>query len=215
MSKPTDQIAYQSMVGSLFYVAMGTRPDIAQAVGAVSKFYRNGREAHKTAVKSIFGYLKKTKNLALKYCNNDKPVMGYSDANWGRDPDDRHSTTENVFILDGGAESWLSKKQAVVALSTPEAVYMALSSAVQEVLWLQKLFTDLRMIAKSITIKEDNQGALTQDPIAHSRTKHTDIRFHFIHEARKDGYHTSEMITDLCTKPIPRGQLRDPLGMEV
>ena len=94
------------------------------------------------------------------------------DTDWGGDSDDRHSTTGNVFILTGGAVSWLSKKQAVVALSTSEAEYMALSSAVQEALWLQKLFTDLQMTAKLITIKEDNQGAiaLTQNPITHSRT---------------------------------------------
>ena len=225
VSKPTDQVAYQSMVGSLLYVAVGTRPDIAQAVGAVSKFCSNPTEAHKTAVKRIFCYLKKMKNLALKYCKDEKPVTGYSDADWGGDSDDRHSTTGNVFILAGGAVSWLSKKQAVVALSTSEAEYMALSSAVQEALWLQKLFTNLQMTAKPITIKEDNQGAiaLTQNPITHSKTKHIDIRFHFIREAREDGSvdiiycPTSEMIADLFTKPIPRGQfekLRDLLGME-
>ena len=80
--KPTDQVAYQSMVG--------TRPDIAQTVGAVSNFCPNDIEAHKTAVKSIFHYLKKTKNLTLKYCKDDKPVTGYSDADWGGDPDDKH-----------------------------------------------------------------------------------------------------------------------------
>ena len=225
VSKPTDQVEYQSMVGSLLYVAKGTRPDIAQAVGAVSKFCSNPTEAHKTAVKRIFRYLKKTRNLALKYCKDEKAVTGFSDADWGGDPDDRHSTTGNVFVLAGGAVSWLSKKQAVVALSTSEAEYMALSSAVQEALWFRKLFTDLRMTAKPITIKEDNQGAiaLTQNPIAHSRTKHIDIRFHFIREARENGSidivycPTSEMIADLFTKPIPRGQfekLRDLLGME-
>ena len=113
----------------------------------------------------------------------------------------------------------------MVALSTSEAEYMALSSAVQEALWLQNLFTDLRMTAKPITIKEHNQGAiaLTQNPITHSRTKHIDIHFHFIREAREDGSiviiycPTSEMIADLFTKPIPRCQfekLHDLLGMK-
>ena len=118
VSKPTDQVEYQSMVGSLLYIAMGTRPDIAQAVGAVSKFCSNPSEAHKTAVKRIFRYLKKTTNLALKYCKDEEPVTGFSDADWGGDLDDRHSTTGNVFLLAGGAVSWLSKKQAVVALFT-------------------------------------------------------------------------------------------------
>ena len=132
VSKSTDQVEYQSMVGSLLYIAMGTRPDIAQAVGAVSKFCSNPTEAHKIAVKRIFRYLKKTMNLALKYCKDEKPVTGFSDADWGGDLDDRRSTTGNVFLLAGGAVSWLSKKQAVVALSTSEAEYVALSLAAQE-----------------------------------------------------------------------------------
>lgn len=89
------------MVGSLLYVAMYTRPDIAQAVGAVLKVCSNPAEAHKTAVKRIFQYLKKTRNLALKYCKDTKPIRGFSDANWGGDLDDRHSTTGNVLMLAG------------------------------------------------------------------------------------------------------------------
>ena len=83
-------------------------------------------------VKRIFRYLKKTINLVLKYCQDEKTVTGFSDADWGDDLDDGHSTTGNVFLLAGGAVSWLSKKQAVVALSTSEAEYMALSLAAQE-----------------------------------------------------------------------------------
>lgn len=225
VSKSTDQVEYQSMVGSLLYIAMGTRPDIAQAVGAVSKFCSNPTEAHKTAVKRIFRYLKKTMNLALKYCKDEKPVTGFSDADWGGDLDDRRSTTGNVFLLAGGAVSWLSKKQAVVALSTSEAEYVALSLAAQEAAWLQKLFTDLQIPTKQVVIKEDNQGAiaLARNPVAHSRTKHIDIRFHFIRKAHEEGIidivycPTSEMVADLLTKPIPRGQfekLRTLMGME-
>ena len=145
VSKSTDQVNYQSMVGSLLYIAMGTRPDIAHTVGAVSKFCSNPTEAHKTAVKRVFRYLKKTINLALKYCKDEKSVIGFSDADWGGDPDDRCSTTGNVFLLAGGAVSWLSKKQPVVALSTSEAEYVALSMATQEAAWFQKLFTDLQI----------------------------------------------------------------------
>ena len=89
VSKSTDQVEYQSMVGSLLYIAMGTHPDIAQAVGAVSKFCSNPTEAHKTAVKRIFHYLKKTMNLTLKYCKDENPVTEFSDADWGGDLDDR------------------------------------------------------------------------------------------------------------------------------
>ena len=136
-------------------------------------------------MKRIFRYLKKTINLALKYCKDEKPVIGFTDADWGGDLDDRCSTTGNVFLLAGGAISWLSKKQAVVALSTAEAEYVSLSMATQEVLWLLKLFADLQVPTEQIVIMEDNQGAiaLARNPVAHSRTKHIDIRFHFIRKA--------------------------------
>ena len=194
-------------------------------MGAVSKFCSNPTEAHKTAVKRVLRYLKKTMNLALKYCKDEKPVIGFSDADWGGDLDDRRSTTGNLFLLAGGAVSWLSKKQGVVALSTSEAEYVALSLAAQEATWLQKLFTDLQIPTKPIVIKEDNQGAiaLARNPIAHSRTKHIDIRFHFIRKAQEEGIidieycPTSHMVADLLTKPIPRGQfekLRSLMGME-
>ena len=180
------------MVGTLLYVAMCTCPDITHAVGAVSKFCFNSKEVHKTAVKRIFCYLKKIVNLALKYCKDEKQVIGFSDANWRGDLDDRHSTTGNVFLLAGGAISLLSKKQTVVALSTSEAGYVSLSLAVQEGEWLQKLFTDLQIPPKTIVIKEDNQGlwkntTIAQNSIAYSRTNNISIRFHFIRKALKEG----------------------------
>ena len=99
---------------------MGTRPDIAEAVGAISKFCSNPTEAHETVVKRILRYLKKTMNLALMYCKDEKGVIGFSDADWGGDLDDRRSTTGNLPLADV-AMSWLSNKQAVVVLSTSEA----------------------------------------------------------------------------------------------
>ena len=132
VSKDVDSTLYQSMVGSLLYAAMATRPDIAQSVGVISKFNSNPSEAHLTAVKRVLRYLKRTVDLALKYQKQeDESLIGYSDADWAGDCDDRHSTTGNVFLMAGGAVSWLSKKQAIVALSTSEAEYVALSSATQ------------------------------------------------------------------------------------
>ena len=88
----------------------------------------------------------------------------------------------NLFFYGGGAISWLSKKQPVVALSTSEAEYIALSCAAQEAVWLKLLLTSFGVsIDKPITIKEDNQGAIAiaRDPVKHTRAKHIDIRFHF------------------------------------
>ena len=124
------------MVGNLLHLARATHPDIAHAVATVSKFNSEPTEAHLTAVKRI---LKGTVNLSLCYTSIGQKMLGYSDADWANDSDDRHSTSGNVFLMVGGAVSWLSQKQPTVALSTSEAEYMALGSATQEAVWLQRL----------------------------------------------------------------------------
>ncbi|XP_058240034.1 uncharacterized protein LOC131348861 [Hemibagrus wyckioides] len=130
VSKPVNSSTYQSMVGSLLYAAMATRPDIAQAVSVVSKFNAISSAAYLTAVKRIIRFLKANLNLALKYeWSDSETLIGYSDADWAGDQDNRRSTTANVFLLGGGAVSWHSKKQSTVALSTAKAEYIALSQA--------------------------------------------------------------------------------------
>ena len=161
-SKMADPTLYQSMVGSLLYAAMGTRPDIAQAVGAASKFSSNPSESHMTAVKRILRYLKETINLGLKYEKSENSVLvGYSDADWAGELDDHHSTSGNLFLMAGGAISWFSKKQPTVALSTAEAEYISLCSATQEAVWLRRLLHDINNHQEDPTIiKEDNQGTI-------------------------------------------------------
>ena len=186
VSGPVDVISYQSIVGSLLYAAIATRPGIAQAVGVVSKFCANPTQSHFTAAKRILRYLKGTVSLGLSYKKcADGILTGYSDADWAGDVDDRHSTSGNVFSLARGAVSWLSKKQATVALSTAEAEYVALSTATQEAIWLRRLLTDVgEPLEESIVIHEDNQGAIAmaKNPVGHARTKHIDICYHFVRE---------------------------------
>eukprot|EP00795_Rhopilema_esculentum_P007133 gene7133-biopygen8536 len=225
-SKPVDNVQYQSMIGSLLYAAIATRPDIAQAVGALSQFNSAPTEAHLTAVKRVFRYLKGTINLSLVYKKSEsKEVTGFSDASWADDMQNRHSTTGNVFMMAGGAISWLSQKQSTVALSTVEAEYIALSKAAQEVVWLKQLFREIGDNVQPITIMEDNQGAIsmTKNPVGHKRTKHIDIRYHFVREQVEKGTlllkycNTKEMLADLLTKSLNRGQfeyLRCKLGMQ-
>ena len=123
-------------------------------MGVVSKFCSKPTEAHLTAVKRILRYLKGTLNFAIKYQKSENDsLIGYSDADWAGDLEDRHSTTGNLFLMTGGPISWLSKKQAVVALSTSEAEYVALSSATQEVVWLRKLLiSDLQVTSPEPTM---------------------------------------------------------------
>ena len=171
VSSPVDAISYQSIVGSLLYAAITTRPDIAQAVGVVSKFCGNSTQSHLTAAKRIFRYLKGTVYLGLSYKKcADGNLIGYSDADWAGDVDDRHSTSGNMFLLAKGAVSWLNKKQATVALSTAEPEYVALSAATQEAIWLRRLLTDVgEPLEDPIVINEDNQGAIAmaKNPMGH------------------------------------------------
>ena len=226
-SKPVDPVAYQSMVGSLIYAAIATRPDIAQAVGTLAKFNSSPNEAHLTAVKRVFRYLKGTVKLHLQYEASDKSMEGYSDADWAADSEDRRSTSGNVFVMSNGAISWASQKQPTVALSTAEAEYIALCLATQESVWLRQLNKDLQIDCSSPTIiHEDNQGtiAMSKNPVLHKRTKHIDIKFHFVREKIHDKTvelkycPTHEMVADIFTKPLPRGQfesLRARLGLNL
>ena len=150
----------------------------------------------------------------------------HSDADWAGDLDDRHSTTGNLFTMAGGAISWTSKKQASVSLSTAEAEYIALSTATQEAIWLRRLLGDIKADLKGATVvMGDNQGsiAIARNPISHARTKHIDVRYHFIREVLQDGVinlsycPTDRMVADILTKPLSRNRferLRLLMGME-
>ena len=127
--------------------------------------------------------------------------------------DDCHSTSGNVFLLAKGAVSWLSKKQATVALSTAEAKYVALSTATQEAIWPRRLLADVsESLEGPIVINEDNQGAIAmaENPVGHARTKHIDTRYHLVREGLQNGaiilkyVATGEMIADILTKPLPK-----------
>ena len=226
VSKPVDSVMYQSMVGSLLYVAVATRPDISQAVGTVSKFNSSPSEAHLTAVKRILRYLKGTLDVTLKFKKtDDDQLVGFSDADYAGDLDDRRSTSGNVFLMSSGPVSWFSKKQAIVTLSTAEAEYVALSRAAQEIVWIRRLLSDLTAIQGQATVlMEDNQGAIciAKNPVSHSRTKHIDVRYHYVREAVNDDIinlqycPTQEMVADILTKPLPKKRfetLRTSMGL--
>ena len=130
-------------------------------------------EAHLTAVKRVLHYLSGTRDLTLQHRNSEEPLTGYSDADWAGDHYDRHSTSGNVFIFGGGVISWSSKKQAVVALR------QSISHVVQR--------SPNVILADCHYGRQPRSNSTGQIPIAHSRTNHIDICFHFIREAQKMG----------------------------
>ena len=210
-----DMRRYQSAVGSLMYAMLGSRPDIAYAVGTVSRFCTNPDGQHWAAVKRIFRYLAGTREIGLTYGGRPS-CEGYCDSDWGSS-EDRRSTTGYVFILNGGAISWASRRQPVVALSSTKAEYMAMTQAVKEVLWLRTLFLEVgapNHAAEISKIYSDNQGAiaLANNPGFHARSKHIDIQYHFIrsHVDQETGTidlrycPTEDMTADVLTKGLPR-----------
>ena len=219
-----DQLLYQSVVGSLMYLATCTRPDIAYAVGMLARFSSKPNRSHWVAAKRVLRYLKGTMNYGLLY-SGDSDVLAYSDADWAGDVDDRKSTSGYMFQIAGGPVSWKSRKQDTVALSTAEAEYVALSSAAQECIWLQRLLCELgKPLGGPTVILEDNQSsiAMARNPQFHGRAKHIDIKHHFVRERVSDGSielkycPTNEMVADILTKGLAHQQfsfLREKAGI--
>lgn len=124
----TGTVPYQQLVGSLLYISNGTRPDIAYSVSEVSRFNADHAESHWTAAKRILRYLRGTVDKKLRYVKGATPLHAFCDADWGSESENRKSRTGYVVMLAGAAISWHSKQQQIVALSSTEAEYIALSS---------------------------------------------------------------------------------------
>ena len=227
--EPIDKENYQALIGGLTYAVTATRPDLAQALGTVNQFCSNPGEEHWKAAKRILRYIKGTIDYGITFDGNketDVELKGYVDADWGSNPNGRKSHSGYLFTVCGGVISWASKKQSVVALSSTEAEYVAASLASQEAIWLRALLGDISFVQKKPTvIKEDNQGtiALSRNPKYHPRTKHIDIKYHFIRDkvAKKelilDYCPTEQMLADLLTKPLGKTlfqRLRGLMGVK-
>jgi hypothetical protein len=138
------RVPYVSAIGSLMYEMVCTRPEIAHAVGVLSRYMSKPRKEHWTTVKRVFRYLRGTASYGL--CYQGRPgldrvldIHGFVDAYWAGDLEHRISTSGYVFNLFGGAINWMSKRQVVVALSTTKVEYMATTHASKEAVWLQNI----------------------------------------------------------------------------
>ena len=180
-------VPYIHAVGSLMYLAVATRPDIAYAVGVLARFNSNPGKAHWNAVKHLFRYLKGTLDYKLTYgpssSTTTEMFQTYSDADHGGDKDSGRSTGAYVVKLGTGAISWSSKLQTIVTLSTTEAEYIAAVTAGQEILWLWNLFSELGYQTKNAsTLYIDNQSAVSvaKNPEHHGHIKHLDLHFYWL-----------------------------------
>jgi hypothetical protein len=176
------KVPYASAIGSLMYAMVCTRPDIAHAVGAVSRYMGNPGKQHWEAVKWILRYLRGTSDMSLCFTGADLKLQGYVDADLAGDVDSRKSTTGFVYTLGGTAVCWASKLQKIVALSTTEAEYVAVTEAGKEMVWLKGFLNELGKKNEKSVLHSDSQSAifLAKNPAYHSRTKHIQLRYHFI-----------------------------------
>ena len=195
------------------FLATHTRPDISYAVASLSKFLANPGEVHWIAAKRILRYLRGTMDYGLTYRKSDSiGLYGYCDADWSSDRDDRKSISGYCFFINqkSAAVSWASRKQQTVSLSSAEAEYMAVSSACQETQFLANIVKEILGWTGTIIINEDNQAciAMAKNPQFHRRTKHIDIRHHYIRDLVANKlielvYCSTElMVADLLTKGL-------------
>ena len=218
--REVDPKDYQTIVGSLMYIALATKPDISYTVSALGRYNSRPFTSHLTAAKRVLRYLKTTAHHRLHFGDSSGSgsgkLTGYTDSDWANDSKDRKSQGGHVFIV-GGAVSWQSRKQDLVAASTLEAEYIACSEASREAIWLQQLQRDIEdqpdgHIDEPLPIYTDSQGALTHITagITKTRTKHIDVCYHNSRDLhtraiiRYDYINTNDNPADILTKALPR-----------
>ncbi|RYF12745.1 MAG: hypothetical protein EOO40_00480, partial [Deltaproteobacteria bacterium] len=223
-SEPVDLQLYQEMVGTLMYSAVSCRPDIAHAVQKLSQAMQAPTQQDMAAAKRVLRYLAGAKDIGLVFgsrCGQLLDTRGrncfrlevcaFADADWANDKADRKSITGWVAKVNGDPISWASKKQRTVAQSTCEAELYAEAAAMQEVLWLRGLLKELGLHTQTGSlVYGDNQStlAISKNGIKGERTKHVDVKYHFITETVERGdvvlkwIPTTEQQADIFTKAL-------------
>ena len=228
-NEPAGGVPYREAVGSLMYLMTGTRPDLAFAIRRLSQYVSSPCKHHWIALKRVLRYVRGTSDYGILYHGNDIDKLtldGFYDADWGGSRNDRKSTAGYVFKMYGGAISWCSRKQSVVALSSTEAEYMSMCQATKEDISLAYILAHLPPVKHKlpVTVKVDNQGAIctANNNTSSRRTKHVDIQYHFIRDAVSEGKvkfeycPTEHMAADVLTKALLRvqfGRFREMIGV--
>jgi len=216
--------SYRGMIESLLYLT-ASRPDIIFSVGLCVRFQSKPKESHLMAVKRIFRYLKHKPNLALWYprgCNFD--LVGYADTDFASFLVDRKSTSGMAHFLRPYLVSWTTKKQQFVAMSIAEVEHVAAASCCAQLLLIRQQLNDFCVDMGCILLFCDNTSAINifKNPYQHKRTKHIDIRHHFLRDNVEKGLIsmnfsvTDNQITDIFTKALSREQFeRNKLELDL
>jgi len=223
-AKYMEKIPYSNCVGSLMYGMISTRPDIAYGVSLVSRFMSKPGKTHWEAAKWLVRYIKGASDLSLVYTSNQSShckVQGYCDSDYAGDLDKRRSLSGYVFTVGENTVSWKASLQHVVALSTTEAEYISLTEAVKEGLWLKCFMSELGYDQDCAEIYCDSQSAihLSKNTMYHERTKHIDVRLHFIRDIIAEWVIKVKKIctdvnpADILTKVVPIDKFRNALDL--
>jgi transposase InsO family protein len=220
-----DPTQFKQMVGSLMYLT-ATRPDLMFAVNLIARFMEHPVENHLMDAKRILRYIRGTQELGILYKKGSQAeLIAYSDSDYGGDVDDRKSTPGYVFMMGSGAVSWSSRKQPIVTLSTTEAEFIAAAHCVCQGIWLKRILECIGLEQrKCLTVLCDNSSTikLSKNPVLHGRSKHIDIRFHFLRNLSCDGVielihcASQEQLVDIMTKALKLDvfvKLRERLGV--
>jgi hypothetical protein len=208
--KSVDQKAYGSMIGSLLYLC-ASRPDIMLSVCMCARYQSDPKECHLVVVKRILRYLVAMPCFGIWYPKGSTfDLIGYSDSDYAGCKVDRKSTSGTCQFLGRSLVSWSSKKQTFVALSTSEAEYVAAGQCCAQLLWMRQTLRDFGYNLSKVPLLCDNESGIcmANNPVEHSRTKHIDIRHHFLRDQQQKGdikvYHVSieNQLADIFTKPL-------------
>ena len=219
------EVSYRELIGSMMYILV-TRPEISYSISKLSESLNCPSKKHWTGAKKILRYLKGTKSFGLVLSGGRSlKLLGYADSDWATGKVDRKSISGYVFLFGESLVRCSSKKQTVVALSSMEAEYIALSSSTQEGIWLRNLLTSISFPPNDpTTIKQDNQATITfsETNKISQRSKHIDVRHYFVKQAIEESQimleyiPSKENLADIFTKPLGKEQfeyLRTKLGV--
>ena len=216
ISKDEDGISvndthYKQLVGSLMYLT-ATRPDMMFVTCLISRYMGRPTNLHLQVAKRALRYLKGTMNYGIHYKKKGSgKLLAYTDSDYAGDIEDRKSTSGYVFLMNSGAVSWCSKKQPIVTLSTTEAEFVAAAICTCQAIWIKRVLKELNYSDEECThIWCDNSSTikLSKNPVLHGRSKHIDVRYHFLRNLTKEGLidlihcGSKDQVAYIMTKPL-------------
>jgi len=218
-----ENVPYANVIGTIMYSMISTRPDLAYSISLLSRYMSNPGKSHWEALKYVLKYINSSLQVGLNFekRSNTLDLVGYVDSDFAGDRDSRKSTTTYFFTLGGNCFSWKSQLQPLVTLSSTEIEYVAVIDAFKEAIWLQGLLQEINLLQGKVKVFSDSQSAihLCKNPVYHERTKHVDVKYHFVRNQICNGtveilkVPTEDNPADIGTKVVTVAKFKHCLGL--